>query len=276
MADSLTHFITAQRFLKGRTFSPRFIQGFTFGVHGPDIFFFAASPEAFALGDRIHDSKPGPLFETKFSELPRQDDLYQGYAYGVLLHYFEDRIMHQYVGYIRRKYNDERLHGICERQFDVSLYRREYGKPITSFSMDRYYKVDESLCETAFRYWQDRVQDPLLTRELVSRGLWNMVSMVKLMARPNALIKFSIWLRERREGKPGEYMFRFDTSLHEEHMNLDHQVWESQNGPLTLSVPDILDKGVADFEAEYTLIQELLRDHKPYEFAHSETFSWGK
>lgn len=276
MADSLTHFITADRFIKKGNYSKDFKKGLYFGVQGPDPFFFGKNINANAYADSLHDLAPKHYFEMESDIIEKSNDTYKGYYFGVLLHYFVDRIMHQYVGYLCRKYPSTSTHGRVEKEFDMVLYKKEYGKDIKTFKMNNYYVVDDNIVDNMYKFWNMRMPNEILTKEFVRQSLNTFISSTKMLINPNFIIVAMVKAKERKQNLNGELLCHIKNGYSEENMNYDKGEWESPIGKYTLSVEEIVQKGLVDFEKEYNIIVNANRNKEHYQFIHKEEFSCGK
>lgn len=276
MADTITHYITADRFLSKGNFSADFVRGMRFGVQGPDPFFFGKDKGSFAFGDKLHDCAPKLYFEIESDSIGKMSELYKGYYFGVMLHYFEDRIMHQYVGYLCRKYPSPTTHGSVEREFDIVLYQKEYGKKIKTFDVKKHYKVSLDVIDVVHSFWSKRVEDDILTVDFVKTSLQRCFSLTSKLLKANPILIALVKAKEKQQGMKGVLSCHFKTGYSEENMNLCRTPWQGEKEQFTLSVPDIVAKGLTDFEQEYNKVNQCFSENKPYIFTHTQWFSCGK
>jgi hypothetical protein len=270
MADVITHYITARRFLDAHPgLSGAFARGLCFGSQGPDLFFFGATKQSHVFSCAIHDGDPGALFADLAKDLRDQDDLYRGYALGVLLHYFGDRGLHPYVGWHCREHPAPYEHVFFETAIDMCVYEREYQKPIASFDYDTAFRYDRALLRAVHAFWSRRLGGRL-GAAYVWRCLRSMRTLTKLFVRAKPFTVRAARLYGRLSGNTAAALSHFKLNPDESAMNDAHREWLSPAGPSRESVEDIL-RGVADaFTREYDALAA-----GTYVFSYRESFSYG-
>lgn len=270
MADAITHYITAKRFLGAHPEkSDEFARGLYFGSQGPDLFFFGATKRSHALAEALHAGDPSALFRGLADDIRHEGDLYRGYALGVLLHYFGDRGIHPYVGWYCRKNPTPYVHNFLESAIDMCVYEREYGARIAGFDYDAAFRYDHRLLRAVEAFWNRRMSE-----KLSPAYLWcclrqmNGMTKVFLRARPFT-VKLALLLG-RLTGNTAAAMAHFKRGADESVMNDAHDAWLSPAGVSHESVEDILERAVAEFTAMYDALAA-----GTYRFDFTETFSYG-
>lgn len=276
MADTTTHLITAIRFIDSRKgeFSGDFERAFYLGSQGPDIFFFGMTDESFVFGDSLHDSAPKELFEIDGHGILNETELYKGYYFGVMLHYFLDRIIHQYVGYRRRTFPEPYSHTLTETSIDMIVTKREFGYPPSKFPYDKYFKKDDDLIKEVFRFYKKRREDEILTESYVEKCVGNFIRFTKSFMKPSPLFRLFVRILERKKNAKGSYRchLKIKENYRPEVMNDEKKPWQGKSEIFTLSVGEMLDKALADFDAEI----KKVRENEKYVFEHTEEFSCNK
>ena len=275
MADTTTHLITAIRYVNAHPeLSEEFKKAFYLGSQGPDIFFFGMTDESFVFGDSLHDAAPKALFETDGRAIFGETETYKGYYFGVMLHYFLDRIVHQYVGYRRRTFPEPYSHTLTETSMDMIVCEREFGYLPEKFDYDKYFCVDENLVKEVYRFYKKRRNDEILTDEYVEKCVGNFVKFTKNFMKPRLPFKIFVKALEKKKNAPGSYKchLKIRENYNPSVMNDERKPWQGRDEVFTLSVEDMLQKSLADFSAEV----EKVKSENPYVFVHTEEFSCNK
>lgn len=270
MADVITHYITALRFLKARPGFPRdFARGLLFGSQGPDLFFFGGTRKSYVFACAIHDGSPAALFSDLMEDIANESELYRGYALGVLLHYFGDRNIHPYVGDHCRKNPSPYVHAFFESAIDACVYEREFGAPIWQFNYDAAFRRDRALALAARDFWSRRLGGALRL-SYVRRCLDTMAYLTKIFSRAKpGTVKFAARIG-KLAGKPEAALAHFRPKADARVMNDRREEWLSPTGPCRESVEDILARVLEDFARAYDALRE-----GTYRFACTEPFSYG-
>jgi hypothetical protein len=270
MADVITHYITARRFLDAHAeLSREFARGLCFGSQGPDLFFFGATKRSYVFSCAIHDGDPAALFANLAEDLRDRDDLYRGYALGVLLHYFGDRGLHPYVGWHCREHPVPYEHVFFETAIDMCVYERAYQKPIASFDYDAAFRRDRKLFHAIYTFWSRRLGGRL-SLVYVWGCLRSMGKLTKIFLRAKPVSVRVARLYGRLSGNTAAALSHFKLNPDESAMNDAHREWHSPAGSSRESVEDIL-RGVVDaFTREYDALAA-----GAYRFSYRESFSYG-
>lgn len=270
MADLIAHYITARRFLNAHPeTSDAFARGFCFGSQGPDLFFFGGTRKSSVFSCAIHEGDPAALFANLADDLRGQDDLYRGYALGVLLHYFGDRGLHPYVGWHCREHPAPREHVFFETAIDMCVYEREYQKPIADFAYDAVFRRDRRLFRAMYAFWQKRLGGRL-SPVYVWGCLQSMGAMTKVFLRAKPFAVRTARLYGRLTGKSATVLSHFKLHADASVMNDAHSTWITPAGPSRESVEDLLCGIVDAFTGEYDALAAGV-----YRFAYRESFSYG-
>lgn len=275
MADTTTHLITAIRYVKAHPeLSDDFKRAFYLGSQGPDIFFFGLDGASFAFADSIHDVAPKALFEKDGKDVEKETELYKGYYYGILLHYFLDRIVHQYVGYRRRTFPEPYSHTLTETAMDMVVCEREFGYLPEKFNYDEYFNCEDDLVDEVYRFYKARRDDEMLTREYVKKCVGSFISYTKKFMKPDLSIKLMVKAIETKKKEKGSFSCHLKTRDHYNLavMNDERKPWQGRDEEFSLSVEDMLQKSLADFGTEI----EKIKGKDPYVFVHTEEFSCNK
>ncbi|HWQ58757.1 MAG TPA: zinc dependent phospholipase C family protein [Clostridia bacterium] len=270
MADVLTHYITAKRFLEAHPgLSPEFARGLSFGSQGPDLFFFGATRGSYLYARSIHAGDPAALFSNLAEDLAGKGELYRGYALGVLLHYFGDRNIHPYVGAYCSAHPSPYVHVFFESAIEAVAVRREFGAPVAAFDYGAAFRRDGRLVRAAYAFWKKRAGRGFRAA-YVWRCFLGMAFLTKLFSRAHPRVVRLTEFFGRLTGKPEAAMAHFKRGLDESAMNDERRAWVAPDGPRLESVEDILQRTVADFAREY---EAILAGN--YRFTHTERFSNG-
>lgn len=270
MADVITHYSTARRFLDAHpAVSGAFARGLCFGSQGPDLFFFGVTKKSAALARAIHAGAPAALFETLAEDLAGQDDLSRGYALGVLLHYFGDRGLHPYVGWYCRVHATPYVHVRFETAIDLCVYERTFGAPISSFDYGAVFRRDRQLVRAVHAFWNERLGGRL-RRGFIIRCLIGMSVLTRLFVRARPGVVRAARVVGELAGNPQGVLAHFKCGADADVMNDSHEEWLSPTGPSRESVEDILCRIVSDFTSAYDALAA-----GTYRFDWEETFSYG-
>lgn len=275
MADTTTHLITAIRYANAHPeLSDEFKKAFYLGSQGPDVFFFGMDGASFAFADSLHDVAPKAMFEKDGHDIDNETETYKGYYYGILLHYFLDRIVHQYVGYRRRTFPEPYSHTLTETAMDMVICEREFGCLPEKFPYDDYFKTDDELAKEVYRFYKARRTDEMLTEEYVKKCMANFLKFTKKFMRPDLSIKLMVMMIEKKKKAKGSFSCHLKTRDHYNLavMNDERKPWQGRDEVFTLSAEDMLDKALTDFEAEI----KKIKSEQPYVFVHTEEFSCNK
>ena len=279
MSDFTTHFVTAHRFLQSQSdvFSEEFKTAFYYGVQGPDLFFFRTpirGLDGVAFGGVIHDKSPKPIFEMNFEALKTATDFYKGYYFGIMLHFFGDEIMHQYIGYLCTLDTGKHAHIMYERDIDIYTYQEEFHHSIHNVKLKKYYKYSNELAETITDFWKERHAGPLTNKKNVRKCMKNMILTSQVFDRANpCIVGFMKFLDRKKKNGFFTGHFKITNNIHV--MNYERNPWQSPEGVRTMSVSDILTHSITNFTNEYNLINKSLAENTPYTFTNTHTFSYG-
>lgn len=279
MSDFTTHYVTANRFLKNKNFSKDFVDAFYFGVQGPDIFFFDISKttkKAYEIGDGVHNKCPKKLFEQDLENLKNKSDYYKGYYFGVMLHFFGDEIMHQYIGYLCTLDTSRYAHISRERDIDIFVYKDEFEESIDNFNVKEFYHMSNELVSTITKFWKERVDDDYINEKRIRKNMKSMVRLSQMFSKGKT---FFYWLANLVENKKtrGGMTGHFKVTNNIEYMNYDNKKWSSPDGEKSMSVTEILDYTMKNFNVEYNKISEAIESgkEKKYTFDNTHSFSYG-
>ena len=279
MSDFITHFVTAHRFLSEREgiFSEEFKTAFYYGVQGPDLYFFhtpISGKEGVAFGNEIHDKCPKPIFEKDIEMLKNASDFYKGCYFGIMLHFFGDEIMHQYIGFLCSSDERKYAHIMYERDIDVYTYQEEFQESVHTAKLKRYYKPSDALAETIADFWRLRYPGNLTNKKQVKKCMRNMLITSQTFAKSNCVMVGFMKLLEIKR-KDGFYTGHFKITHNIHVMNYDNNPWMSPEGVRTMSVSDILTHTLDNFTNEYNLIIKSLKENIPYTFTNPHDFAYG-
>ena len=279
MSDFTTHFVTAHRFLTAGEgmFSEEFKTAFYYGVQGPDLYFFhtpVRGKEGVAFGGEIHDKCPKPIFEKDVEKLKTATDFYKGYYFGVMLHFFGDEIMHQYIGFLCSTDDRKYAHIMYERDIDVYTYQEEFQDKINTVKLKKYYKYSNELAETITNFWQDRYPSEMTNLKAVKQCMKNMLFTSQIFDKANPFFVSIMKLLECKR-KDGFYTGHFKITNNILVMNYDNNPWKSPEGMRTMSVSDILTHAISNFTNEFLLVNDCLEKGLPYTFTNTHDFSYG-
>lgn len=256
MADFTTHYTTAYKFLKGKNFSKNFTEGFYFGVQGPDIFFYhtpmIGGSDGYKVGGKLHKKTQEELFAKGVDCIFERNDYYRGYYFGVLLHYYGDANIHPYVGFLERECKNELSHAEIEKRIDVEMYKSVFGKTLNEFDVKSAYKVSTALCEEIINFWSERAEILNLSKGYIKKCMNNMVMFNRVFSRCNpTLLKVLKKLDGEGQSLTGHFKYgEYDTIL-----NNQKRSWTRPDGEVTLSVLELCDKAVEEFETKYNEIK---------------------
>ena len=246
-----------------------FRRGFIFGATGPDIFYFEGK-RGHALAGTVHEGGPEGLF-SRMPELFAGDELERGYAMGLMLHYFGDRAIHPYIGWLCKKDGRVQAHVEAESAIEYAAYFREYGEAITSFDMRGAFIVDDGMINAAWAFWNARLPGGI-ERSFVRRSLLNMVALTSLLLSPGPAKLFIAGIADSLGGG-GNFRAHFRLERGDALMNDAHAPWQGPMGISTESVEDIMAKTVSAFAAIYKRASEACPDE--WFFEYSESFGYG-
>lgn len=271
MPDFTTHYITAKKFLDGKGFSKNFCEGFYFGVQGPDLFFYhtpiKSGSGGYLVGGKLHKKTQKEIFAKNADRIFERNDHYRGYYFGVLLHYFGDANVHPYVGFLERETKNALSHAEIEKQIDIELYKKEFGESVNTFKVDDYYKISSELAREIVAFWGERAEILNLTERYVKKCMRNIVNFNAMFTKCNpALLKFL----QKIEGESKTFSGHFKFGEYDKILDLEKRAWESPDGERTLSVPEMAENAVKEFEAEYKKIKD-----GDFSFSDERTFEYG-
>lgn len=271
MSDFTTHFITADLFLKDKDFSNEFKQAFYFGVQGPDIFFFNApifgKSAGYKIGGQIHDKNPKYLFMKDLDKFDSKNDFYKGYYFGVMLHFFGDAIMHQYIGNLLKTNKAKNAHVSFERDIDVALYPKIYNKSVNAFDVKKYYLLSTPLIREIYNFWKERVDYEEVAFSYIKNCAKNMMNFSATFVKASPkLVKFLRFF----DNKDHTLLCHFKFGGNDEILNLDKKQWQAVDGMVDYSVIDIINIAIDDFTKNYNRF--IAGDR---EFNDTRTFSYG-
>lgn len=276
MSDFTTHFVTAHRFLKGKELSCEFKQAMYFGVQGPDLFFYykpLKNNDGMKFGGSIHDKSPKALFEKDILNLDKRSDFYRGYYFGVMLHFFGDEMMHQYIGYLCNTDKTPHAHEMYERDIDVYIYKDEFKRDVKTWRVKDYYKYSNKLANEIYNFWSERDGREFITQECVKKSMKGIVSMAQLFSKSNKLV---VWIVSKIEKTKGSLTGHFKTTQNLQIMNIEKNKWQSPEGSKDLSVYEVVSTAISNFEKEYAKITTAIENKdEMYEFTNEHTFSYG-
>ncbi len=166
MGDMIAHMTAAQMLRRGLAESEPlldlYLPAFFLGNIGPDIFFY--SPSLLPYGDMLQvDVDAAAMFRIAQAEarMPgcHQPLLFSWYA-GLLSHYCMDKYLHPYVESCiseRQKAgvrgSNMSLHGMCETEIDIALYRRQTGRPISNLRTD-FFRLSAEQTRVVAEVWR--------------------------------------------------------------------------------------------------------------------------
>jgi len=272
MAGTIVHHIVAKRILKEGNYSKEFSQAFLFGTHGPDFLFFKETDEK--LGHILHMNNAKKLFNNYDIQLINKSEYYKGYAYGLMLHYYIDRYVHQYVGYLVNLDNYPGRHALTEATFDTVMYKEEYNEPINNLNFKKEYQINDNLIHEITSFYQDLNISDSMTFDYINKAWKKMILSTSLMLKPNPILLFFIKLYEKIKNKGTFYSSHFftkdmDTLLF---MNNEHKSWDSLYGKDTHSFKEILEIGMNDYRNEIKKINYCILNKMKYEFNNPVNF----
>lgn len=270
MADVLTHYITADRFIKAHPGVTReFARGLRFGSQGPDIFFFGATKRSYVFSCSIHDGDPRALFSDLDANISGETELYRGYALGVLLHYFLDMTVHPYVGRHCEEHPQPYEHVFFESAIESVAIFREYGCAVKDFKYDEAFVRGDDIAKTALRFWNGRLSTHISLR-YIRRCLFNMRFLTKLFMRARPGTVRAARLVGRVIGDMPAAMAHFKLGFDETVMNDARAPWLSPEGTRSDSVEDMLERALSRFTNAYDALCA-----GEYSFGYTEPFSYG-
>lgn len=270
MADFTTHYITAHKFLEGKGFSKNFTEGFYFGVQGPDIFFYhtpiKSGSDGYVVGGKLHKKTQDELFSKEIERIFERNDYYRGYFFGVLLHYYGDANIHPYVGFLEREKGNTMSHAEIEKRIDVEMYKRTFSSSINGFDVKSAYKVSNALCEEIVNFWSERADILNLSNGYIKKCMNNMVVFNKVFSKANPTL---VNVLKKFDGEEKRLTGHFKFGEYEEILNLDKKPWTRPDGEVTLSVPEICENAISEFEAKYNEIkggETVFTDVRTFEY----------
>lgn len=270
MADVITHYITAERFIKAHPdVSPQFARGLRFGSQGPDIFFFGATRRSYIFSCSIHDGDPSALFAGLAGDIAGETELYRGYALGVLLHYFLDMTIHPYVGQHCAADPRPYEHVFFESAIEMAVFCREYGFEIKDFNYDAAFVRGRDIAPVMLRFWNRRLSQDV-NDGYIRRCLFNMRYLTKMFMRAKAGTVRAARFAGRLIRNPAAAMAHFKTGFDESVMNDARAPWDSPDGTMYDSVEDMLDIALERFTRAYDAIGA-----GTYSFLYKKPFSYG-
>lgn len=267
--DLVTHYITAKRFLASHPeLDESFARAFIFGAEGPDPFFFMGK-QGYALASAIHKSDPRSLFDP----LPELfgTEARRGYALGVMLHYFGDRGIHPYIGWLSEKDGRACAHVEYESAIEVEAYRREFGSELRNFDYKGTYRRSCEVINAAYSFWRARLGEEI-TVTYIETAFRRMRRLTTLFMHASKGACLMARLLDRLSGIPGGVMAHMKTDRGSSAMNDARSPWIGPDGESTASVGDIMDEAVAAFSNEY---DRLMLNPGGARFSHTEPFSYG-
>ncbi|MEG2002913.1 MAG: zinc dependent phospholipase C family protein [Clostridia bacterium] len=276
MSDFTTHFVSAHRFLEKGEFSDNFKTAFYYGVQGPDLFFYykpIKNRDGVRFGGSLHDRSPKMLFEKDILELDGKSDFYRGYYFGVMLHFFGDEMMHQYIGYLLRFDKTKHAHEKYERDIDFYAYQDEFKDIVKNFKVREFYKYSDDLAKQIYDFWHERDGREFIKEKTVKVAMKTIVRMAQWFSTSN---KFVVWLLSKLDRKEGVTLAHFKFTKNYDVMNADHNQWKSPEGVVDYSVYEIIDIAILNFSKEFKKINKAIANSDTtYKFTNEHTFSYG-
>jgi len=272
MAGSIVHYICAKRIIDEFNYSKEFNEALLFGTHGPDFLFFKDTDEH--LGHILHANNAKKLFNDCDILLKNKSDYYKGYLYGLLLHYYIDRYVHQYVGYLVSLDNYPGRHALVEATFDSYMYKKEFKKDITTLKFSDEYKLNDNLLKEITSYFNDIKYSKSLTFDYIKECWSLMINRTDLMLKPNPVLLFLIRIYEKLFKKGTFYSSHFFTKdkYTDKFMNYEKNNWNSAIGIDNHSFDEIIEIGLNDYRKEIKKIEDCIKTNTKYEFNNPINF----
>lgn len=271
MADYTTHYITAYKFLEGKGFSKNFSEGFYFGVQGPDIFFYhtplKGGSDGYVIGGKLHKKTQEEIFSKGVEKIFERNDYYRGYYFGVLLHYYGDANIHPYVGFLERECKNALSHAEIEKRIDVEMYKYTFKKPVSEFDVSSAYKVSSPLCEEIVNFWTERTDILNVSERYIRKCMNNMVNFNRIFTNCN---KTLLKILKKFDGDGQSLTGHFKYGEYETVLNLEKRPWTRPDGEVNLSVPEMAENAVSEFEKKYEEIK-----NGDVTFTDVRTFEYG-